>query len=558
MDDCSKTFGPGSLTSDGTAASAQNQADCLVPSAAVTNPACKPWQLTNQTADAAIIDSFVTESLNIASADANVYKLLGVHEQEKLVDATGFGNPIAGGSVASFPATNAFTIKDASWKSVQRGPDAVLASAFIGYDFGLIKTNEGSRRRYSVDDAAIYKHITAISIKQSSIAAERATRIRVERSQCGTKWRGVQVIDLPDDDCLNTFLMRDSVTSRFWRLRPLEFNGGVNNSWAVKAIELVDNHLATTTDNIQDKIFLENRDREYDMDTYGIKMYYDIQETQTDLTRFGLELTSETLFASVSFSSVVAILGRPIIIGDVFQIPSMTQFSSTLEPIEKYMEVVDTMWAAEGYTPQWQPTLQRVVLQPAIASRETQNIFGDLNNSRILNELGLLGGDNGQNPVYQDYTDVTEEIEIESKELVPERGTDVSGVHEWSDAEIEEINLRQDASNLPRIDPNTFRKTGRTNTDNFQARDGMPPNSAPFTEGDAFPSDPVDMDYHRLTYTAIDDNLPARLHRYSGAKKRWIFLQTDHRSQNNTKAPILDEFINRTETAVSNSKVTKS
>jgi len=527
---CEGTYGPKALDN---LAAQTNQTDsgCL-PSQAALDPACKPWQLTLSN-DASIIDSYAAESLSIAGGDANVFKLLGVHEQTKIVDATGFGDPISGGQVGAYPAKNAFNIYDTSWKSIQKGEDAVVASAFIGYDFGLIKIANTARRKYSVDDAAIYKHITAIVLKQSSNPSERATRVRVERSQDGKQWKGVQIIELPNDDCLNTFMLKDSVSSRFWRVRPIQFNGGKMDSWGVSALQLVENYLATEEHNIQDKILLENRDREYDMSSLPVKIYWDIQELQTDLTRFGLEMNSETLFIAANFSSVVASLGRPFIIGDIIQIPALTQYSATLEPIEKFMEVVDTFWAAEGYTPGWQPTLQRVVLQPAYASRETQNVFGDLSNEREIDALGLLGGDDGNDPQYQDYQDVSEEIAIQSKIAVPEKGTDDSGIRKWEDDEL----AKAKAAGI-----NNLESTGQR-PDEFQSSDGMPPNGDPYTEGDEFPDNPKDKAWHRLTYTNISDSNLPRLHRYSLAKKRWRYIETDYRSANNSKRPLIREFL---------------
>jgi len=599
MTDCNNTYGPkyNEEVDDGCGASTT-----------ALDPNCKTWQLSLSN-DAAIIDSYVAESLNIASADANVYKLLGVHEQEKLIDATGFGDPISSGNIGAYPASNAFTIVDTAWKSIQRGESAVLASAFIGYDFGLIKTNEGTRRRYSVDDAAIRKHITAISLKQSSNPLERATKIRIERSQCGMKWKGVQVINVPDDECLNTFLLKDSVTSRYWRIRPLEFNGGDSNSWSVRALQMVDNYLATNEDNVQDKILLENRDREYDMSTITVKVYFDLQEAQTDLSRFGLQMTNETLFAAANFSSAVVTLGRPFIIGDIIEIPSLAQYSADMTRVEKYYEVVDTLWASEGFTPTWQPTLQRLILQPAFASRETQNVFGDLSNEREVDALGLLGGDDGNHPLYADYTGVTEEIHAQSKIQVPERGTDVSGIKEWSTEEIVKARAAgvTNIEKTGRIARNRIPSTTTIPPDNlpytegvslpeepndgdyhrlvvdgqpiqlykyiiqnqgwsllaeipsdigsgsfgsFQSSDGMPPNSAPYTEGDDFPEYPKDKDYHRLTYTKIDDELPARLHRYSDVKKRWIYIESDYRALNNNKRSVLSEFLNNPNTPI--------
>ena len=126
--DCKNTYGRGFTDPE----QAANQPDSCagVPTPIATNPACKPWQLS-LSGDAEVIDSYIAESLNIAAADANVYKLLGVHEQEKLVDATGFGTAISGGSKPAYPAKNAFTLIDTSWTSLQCGPEAIIALSLI-------------------------------------------------------------------------------------------------------------------------------------------------------------------------------------------------------------------------------------------------------------------------------------------------------------------------------------------------------------------------------------------------------------------------------------------
>ena len=74
----------------------------------------------------------------------------------------------------------------------------------------------------------------------------------------------------------------------------------------------------------------------------------------------------------------------------------------------------------------------------------------------------------------------------------------------------------------------------------------MPPNGADFTEGDSLPENPIDGAYHRLTYTGLSSDIPARLFRNSTAKGRWIYLETDKRSQYSETKPILQEFLKST------------
>jgi len=216
------------------------------------DPNCQPWQLSNGR-DSCYIDGLVNNALNIAGATLHVYKLLGVHEQGLLVDAVGFGKAISNGDLPGFPAKYAFDSFATQWRSLQKGTN-VPAAAFIGYDFGDIKRLDGSSRMYGID-ANVRKNITAFAIKQSSIATHRVTKMRLERSDDGVKWYGVSIVPLPDDDCLNRILTKSSVPSRYWRFRPVEFNGGPTDYWGVQAIQLFPDVEATDINNIQDKIF---------------------------------------------------------------------------------------------------------------------------------------------------------------------------------------------------------------------------------------------------------------------------------------------------------------
>lgn len=492
---------------------------------------CNPYQLTLNN-DACLVDGYINETLNIAGADLNVHKLLGVHEQCKIVDTTGNGTPLSNGNAPGFPSSNAFDVFITEWRSVQSG-DGVLASAYLGYDFGVIKTPDGSRRMYGID-TSIRKHITAIAIKQSANAQNRATRARIERSSDGVKWYGVALIDLPDNDCLNTILFHDSVLMRYWRIRPVTFNGGSIDYWGIQALQLFHNYLATDDYNIQDKIYLENRDRDYAEDSILLKGSYDLIDVNTELSKFGIELPAQSIYLQIGFSACVAALGRPLIIGDIIEIPSEMQYSAEMRQIKKWMEVTDVAWSTEGYTPNWQPTLLRVVLQPAYASQETQDLFGDLAENDVEDGLGLVDKGDGRHPNFQDYSDITQEIMEQAKDMVPEAGEEFSStVREWEDEEVQAA-ADQGVPNLNRIGLNRAGLFGE---------DAMPPNQAPFTEGTELPASPSHGDYHRLTYEGLSKDVPARLFRYSETKGRWLFLEKDRRAEFDPKRPRLQEFM---------------
>lgn len=494
---------------------------------------CTPFSLEDE--NICYILELVDEALKIGGATMNIHKLLGVHEQGKLVDCTGLGNAISGGDTPGFPAANAFDAYVTKWRSIQKGEDNIKASSFIGYDFGEIKTSDDSRNMYGTT-TEIFKHITAINIKQSDNPDERVTRARIERSDDGKKWLGVAIVGLPDDNCLNTIYYKDSVPSRFWRIRPLDFTGGASgNVWSVQAIEMFHNYTATDEDNIQDKVFLENRDRDYDKDTVAIKGYYDLIDVTTELSRHGIELPSQSFYIQVSFLTCVAILGRPIIIGDILEMPSEAQFSDTLRRLRKYVEVIDVAWSTEGYTPGWTPTMLRIVAQPAYHSQETQDIFGDLDAKPVVPDgLGLFDNEDGNSLVSQDYFDASQTAQAEARDNVPQRGAEGSGhIREFEDATLAQA-AQDGVRNLNSIGLNPV---------GLYVEDAIPSNNEPYTEADAFPDSPTHGDYHRLIYVGLASDVPARLYRYSESKG-WVFLETDKRSRDDGVMPKLQEFLN--------------
>lgn len=492
----------------------------------LVNPA---WELS-ENRDACIIDNYVNEVIQVGGAVLNIHKLLGVHEQNKLQDLTGNGIPISGGHHPNFPPKNAFDKYITEWRSKQFGDD-VVKSAYIGYDFGEIRLNNG-RLRYGIE--TFVKHdVSAIKIRQGCNSENRVTKARIERSNDGVKWYGVTKIDLPDCDGMVKINFKKSVPSRWWRIRPLQFNGGEEDYWSIQALQLVDRE-QTSLDNIEDRIFLENRNRDYDESAIRIKGTYIPADLQSFQSKFGFGSLfggDEWIF-EVNFTYIVNLLGRPFVIGDIIQLPSETQFSPSLEPILKYLEITDVAWSSNSFTPSWIPTMQRIVARPLMQSQESQDILGKLTPDQ--DETGLVDiDDGGTDKPYQDFSEITDTIEAEQNSQVPERGEDYAEVTELSE---DVYDWAEDKGNrdLPK-------KIDRIRSQ--YGIDAMPPNGEPYTQGDDFPQNPSDGDYHRKTYTNIRTGIPARLYRFSGAKKRWIFLETDRRAEFRNTRPKLQEFL---------------
>lgn len=501
---------------------------------------CSPWSLTQLDSDTSLINGYIAEQLNIGGAEINVFKLLGVYEQGQLVDLTGNGASVSGGDISGFPASNAFDKFVTEWRSIQLGTN-VVRNAFVGYDFGEIKLEYNNRNRYGVE-TFLKKDIATIKLMQGCSSSNRVTKIRVERSSNGVKWYGVAILDVPDCDGLVTLNFSKSVPSRWWRIRPIMFNGGSTDWWSVRALQLID-YEVTQYNNIQDRVFLENRDRNYNKSATLIKGSYSPLELQTFQSKFGMSQLlggNETYSIEVSFSQAVSLLGRPLVIGDIIQLPSETQYSPSLKPILKYLEITNIAWSSNGYTPNWKPTLQRILAEPALASQETQDILG-----KLTEDIGITGlvdiNDGNTDKPYQDVANVSQTVIADANTAVPERGEDYADQTKFSDA-IYEWQQKYPNVHMERLDRN------RT----VYGIDAMPPNGLPFTEGDIFPDTPKNGDYHRLTYLFINNEIAPRLHRFSSAKGRWIYLETDRRFQMKNTKPILQEFLDPVTSSVTN------
>ena len=487
---------------------------------------CKPWSITDNKSDACLASTINEEITNLSGAPIVIHRLLGVHEQEMLINKAIKGRAISGGYTQNNTPTKAFTRRDEYWQSKQAGP-SMVDSAFIGYDFGPKRLANG-RIQYSVADAHNRVEIKTITIKQSNDPAYRVKSVRVERSENGRMWYGVDIIDLVQDGNLNTYHIKSSAPSRYWRLRPSALNDQCNG-WRVYAIELFEQE-QTNIGNIQDKIFAENRNRDYG-DPITIKGTYELISLSSSLTNLGLSAAlSDYYTLKINFNMCVQTLGRPVVIGDIIELPTEVQYSAEMKPIKRYLEVQDVSWDTSSYAPNWTPTTLLIRADFAIASEETQDIFGDM--VPQIDNMGTVTGEDGRKQNVADWTDELHTIYALSKDGVPERGIDEKNV--FRTLEEEEIEAAT-VDGFPAITNMQIRSGHLT-------ENGLPPNGESFTEGPEFPESPKDRAYHRLTYEGTVSHLPARLYRFSAKKSEWIYIETDRRAAFNNPKNILAEF----------------
>lgn len=154
--------------------------------------------------------------------------------------------------------------------------------------------------------------------------------------------------------------------------------------------------------NIQDLLFLENRDRKYDPNIYRLRGHYNVQNLDFDLSQFGLFLTNDIIFLTVHYNDMIDVIGRKLMVGDVFELPHLTDYHPLNETIpiglRRYYQITDANFASEGFSVTWWPHLWRIKCEPLVDSQE----FNDILNQPINkdNYLGDWDPTKGYEPGY--------------------------------------------------------------------------------------------------------------------------------------------------------------
>ena len=74
----------------------------------------------------------------------------------------------------------------------------------------------------------------------------------------------------------------------------------------------VPDYLNQSEQNIQDLLWLENRDRKYDHDVYKMRGIYQRADQDFDLSQFGLFLQTGTIFMVFHLRDMVDMIGRKL------------------------------------------------------------------------------------------------------------------------------------------------------------------------------------------------------------------------------------------------------
>jgi hypothetical protein len=132
--------------------------------------------------------------------------------------------------------------------------------------------------------------------------------------------------------------------------------------------------------DIQDILFMENRDRVYDTTVYELRGTYNVSDQDFDLSQFGLFLNADTLFITFHTNEMVERLGRKLMAGDVLELPHLNDdllLDANAKSINKFYAIQDSARSAEGFGPTWWPHLWRIKAAPINDAQEYRSLLGD-------------------------------------------------------------------------------------------------------------------------------------------------------------------------------------
>jgi hypothetical protein len=311
-------------------------------------------------------------------------------------------------------------------------------------------------------------------------------------------------------------------------------------------------YAGTGESQIQDLLFLENRDRRYDPDVYQLRGVYNISDIDFNLSQFGLFLQNDTVFITFHINDTVEKLGRKIMAGDVIELPHLKDdfaLNDLQFALKRFYVIEEVNRAAEGFSVTWYPHLYRAKCKPLVDSQEFKQILdgaaGEGSNETLRDimstyekEMQITAGILDQaeadapksgydttkyyhlqrgvdgTPQLIDTTttafDTTEQTQATDENGAPLYNTDGSPVYLNPTA----------AAVLQTVERPGY---GSINGDTSEwLGDALPANGAPFTAGIAFPNTAVEGQFCLRT-----DYMPTRLFRFSGT--RWIKVEDNLR-----------------------------
>ena len=314
-------------------------------------------------------------------------------------------------------------------------------------------------------------------------------------------------------------------------------------------------YASTQVTNIQDLLFLENRDRKYDKEIYRIRGMYNVQNIDFNLSQFGLFIDNDTLFMTVHINDIVKIIGRKPISGDVLELPHLRDdfaLGSFDVSLPRYYVIEDVGRASEGFSVTWFPHLYRLKLKKITDSQQFAEIF----NQPALDSNGdpMVGSNTTLKDLLSTYNNeiaINNQVVAQAEADAPKSGYETRQFYTLSVDPATGKSLlntadqtQLDASVDTRGVADNSARPVRTGYSGYLVGDGSPVNGYEFGFGIQFPENPTQDDFFLRT-----DFLPNRLFRYDVSSNAWIKVEDAVRmnmTNNDTRQTQKTGFINNT------------
>ena len=316
------------------------------------------------------------------------------------------------------------------------------------------------------------------------------------------------------------------------------------------------NYATIAPTNIQDLLFLENRDRTYDQEIYRIRGLYNVQNIDFNLSQFGLFIDNDTLFMTVHINDFIKYIGRKPLSGDVIELPHLRDDFALNDKdfsLPRYYVIEDVGRASEGFSVTWFPHLYRLKLKRITDNQQFAQIFNqqakDANGDPVANTtLRDLLSTHNQELALNDA--VVRQAEIDAPKsgyetrqfytlaVDPNTGKPVLETADETDVLASNAGLNINASGQEAV-PQRSGYTG------YLLGDGYPANGYDFGFGVQFPAAPANNDFFLRV-----DFLPNRLFRFDDTSSGWIAVEDAVRmnmTNNDTRSTLKTGFINNSD-----------
>jgi len=307
------------------------------------------------------------------------------------------------------------------------------------------------------------------------------------------------------------------------------------------------NYNSVKETNIQDLLFLENRDRKYDPNIYQIRGIYNVNDIDFDMSQFGLFLQNDTVFLTVHINSSVKTIGRKLMSGDVIELPHLKDqyaLNDYQVSLKRFYVIQDINRAAEGFSPTWYPHLYRLKLKQIVDSQEFKEI------------LDLPAEEGSTNTLRDVLSTYEKEMQI-NQAVVAQAEADISKsgyntkhlytlqVDDQGKPELVTTDMNNlDASTANVLADRINQTPDKLGYQGYLLGDGFAPNGEVFGHGIGFTQGSEKGNYFLRT-----DFLPNRLFRYDGT--RWVKMEDAVRmtlTNTNNRNTQKTGFINNTNT----------